>query len=800
MNKEYIRLCPVCGVENPPAVSQCAACGTLLIGVDLSRRKAPVSTPAVEAAPVPATGFTCPHADCGAINPAGHADCLYCGRPLQPEALAAPIAGLYKLPAALAVNFTIERVLPAAGAEAELMLLKGIKTGVRVMAKLYRPGVAPKGEVLQRVAEVAHAHVVRLLAHGVSDGLAYEVMEYCTGGSLRDLINQQPTPERIRTILREVAEALAALHECRVIHRDLKPENVLVRRLDPLDLVLTDFGIASLNDATQLFTTTARTARYSAPEALTGVLDAAADYWSLGMILVEMLAGEHPFVGLSDPVISHRLATGNVDVDTLVDPAWRKLCRGLLQRDPARRWGIAEIRRWLADDATLPEPARNSTVLAHPYRIEGEECRNHEELAAAFSRHWEAAAKDLGRGQFEAWVREELKEHDLLRFLHDLKERGGSADMHLFRLIRHLAPTIPPAWRGTSLAADSIAAMAAQASADDSTAAQWLTTVFDDRVLDMLPAEAFPAVSELDDRWRSAWGEFVEQWRGAGRSLDAWRNERVARGEAVMDIDTLMFGQTLGLERPPAGPVHASLLLTMQKPELLPVLRTKVLAEAASHVDHSPWLDELVRRAETSSPALVVLLHLMPQARRASEEGQKTVLARRERGQAELTRLTRRVNEALAAMRDGADALRVLSGEERLLQFGAALETFMALGMDARGMIGDGGDAGNPTTTAIARAEPLVARMRGELDAWQSAGRINAVWRNRHVVNTVPAAAVLLLMLAPAWLPAALGIPALFLAWRFWILSEHRHAIRKLAAALPWYVPGSGGERGSAAG
>jgi hypothetical protein len=800
MSNDYIRLCPVCGAENPPAASQCAACGTLLIGVDLSLRAAAVSPPAAEAPAAPVAGVVCAHADCGATNPAGHADCLYCGRPLQAEAPAAPSAGLYKLPTALVANFTIERVLPAAGAEAELMLLKGVKTGVRVMAKLYRPGVAPKGEVLERVAAVAHAHVVRLLKHGVSDGLAYEVMEFCSGGSLRNLMAQRTTPELVRTILSEVAEALAALHDAKVIHRDLKPENVLVRRLEPLDLVLTDFGIASLNDATQLFTTTARTARYAAPEALTGVLDASADYWSLGMILVEMLAGAHPFAGLSDPVISHRLATGNIDVDTLVDPAWRKLCRGLLQRDPVRRWGIAEIRRWLADDATLPEPAPNSALLAHPYRLEGEECRNHEELAAAFSRHWEAAAKDLARGQFEAWVREELKEHDLLRFLHDLKERGGTADLHLFRLIRHLAPTIPPAWRGASLAADGIAAMAARASDDDSQAAHWLTTLFDERVLDLLPAEDFPAEASLAERWRIAWGEFVDQWRAAGRSLDEWRNGRVARGEAVMDIDTLMFSQTLGLERPPAGPVHASLLLMMQRPELLPVLRTKVLSEAASHTDHSPWLDDLVRLAETSSPALVVLLHLMPQARRASEEGQKTLLARQERGQAALNGLTRRVNEALAAMRDGAEDLLVLSGEERRRQFGATLDAFMALGMDARDLIGNGSSAESPTMGAIARAEPLVTRMRDELEAWQSAGRINAVWRNQHVVNTVAGVAVFLLMLAPAWLPAALAIPALFLAWRFWILSEHRHAIRRLAAALPWYVPGSGGERDSAAG
>ena len=791
---DYIRLCPVCATENPPAASQCSACGTLLIGVDLSLRTAVVAppveiAPAALASPVtPSDGVVCPHTDCGATNPPGHADCLYCGRPLTVEASAAPVAGLYKLPAALAENFSIDRVLPAAGAEAELMLLRGIKTGVRVIAKLYRPGVAPKGEVLERVADVAHAHVVRLLAHGVSDGLAYEVMEYCTGGSLRNLMDQTPTPERIRAILREVAEALAALHECHVIHRDLKPENVLVRRLEPLDLVLTDFGIASLNDGTQLFTSTARTVRYAPPEALTGVLDTAADYWSLGMMLVEMLAGEHPFAGLSEPVISHRLATGSVDVDGVVDPAWRKLCRGLLQRDPARRWDIAEIRRWLAGDTTLPEPARDSALLAHPYRVEGQECRNRDELAAAFSRHWEAASKDLVRGQFEAWVREELKEHDLLRFLHDLKERGGSADLHLFRLIRHLAPTIPPVWQGTGLISDSLLAMAARASEDDASAGRWLTSVFDERVLEMLPAESFPVEASLAARWRIAWREFADVWREAGKALDTWRDARVARGDVIVDVDTLMYGQILGLEWPPAGPVHASLLLVMDKPVLLAALRTKVLAETGSHTEHSPWLNGFVRQAETSASALIALLHLMPQARRASDEGQKAIVARRRREETDLAELTRRVNEALVAVRNGVDELPMLSDATQHRRLDATLDTLMALGLEARELIGKGGDAGSATMGTIARAEPLVGRMRDELEAWQSAGRINEVWRNEHVLTTIAGIAVFLLMLAPAWLPVALAVPALFIAWRFWILSKYRHNVRKLATALPWHV------------
>jgi len=66
-------------------------------------------------------------------------------------------------------------------------------------------------------------------------------------------------------LIRSLAAALQAVHAQQLIHRDLKPENLLVRCTEPLEVVLTDFGIASVQDATLRFTSSARTLAYGAP-------------------------------------------------------------------------------------------------------------------------------------------------------------------------------------------------------------------------------------------------------------------------------------------------------------------------------------------------------------------------------------------------------------------------------------------------------------------------------------------------------------------------------------------------------
>jgi len=565
---DLIKRCPTCGGENAPTAARCG-CGAFLLGVDLTERipightegaaasirsDAEMMTPRGDttAAAVPEAkpaaqaeaNVVCRHADCGQPNPPGSRVCVYCNRALatQPEVRSATMAplpphtaaaeakairpvparrSLIHLPAGLAARFDLVDPLKAAGGEADLLIVADKATCMQAVLKLYRHGMEPNTEVLERVSRALPDQLVRLLEYGRDEGVPYELLEYCEHGSLRTLLKGRPLPpEAARTLLTELADAIAHLHECGIVHRDLKPENVLVRGLLPLDLVLTDFGIASVTQATMHYTSAARTLRYSAPEAGSNWVGKATDYWALGMMLVEALGGRHPFEGLSDAVIAHWLVTKPIDVSAIGDPRWQQLCRGLLTRDPKARWGAAEIRRWLAGDQSLAvaeEAVQTPAAALRPYRIGTRECRTPRELAVALAQEWASGVKDLKRGMLRAWLQNDLREQNLARAAADAEEALElSDDERLLRLLLALDPQLPPLFKGYDIAPAGLAALTRKALEDVNEERQAVFELLDRGILSLFPGHALQEVQERFVEARCDFEQALEQAFAAG--------------------------------------------------------------------------------------------------------------------------------------------------------------------------------------------------------------------------------------------------------------------------------------------
>ena len=150
-------------------------------------------------------------------------------------------------------------------------------------------------------AQLAHAHIVPIHDVGERDGIAYFVMSLVHGGSLANVLAREPRLPimRVRTILAELADALAFAHLRGVIHRDVKPDNVLLDD-DTGRSMVTDFGIARAIEAGTRLTITGNavgTPTYMSPEQAMGEreIDGRSDIYSLGVLGYQMLTGRLPF-------------------------------------------------------------------------------------------------------------------------------------------------------------------------------------------------------------------------------------------------------------------------------------------------------------------------------------------------------------------------------------------------------------------------------------------------------------------------------------------------------------------------
>ncbi|HXR93456.1 MAG TPA: protein kinase [Steroidobacteraceae bacterium] len=144
--------------------------------------------------------------------------------------------------------------------------------------------------------------VVRIYDYGVHNGHEFIAMEYLPRGDLKARIHQRMTEEEALRYVEQIAMALQVVHTAGLLHRDLKPANVMLRENGNIALI--DFGLARSLDGSTTQSTRTGVLRgspyYMSPEqALGEPLDVRSDFYSLGVILYEMLTGRRPFTGSS---------------------------------------------------------------------------------------------------------------------------------------------------------------------------------------------------------------------------------------------------------------------------------------------------------------------------------------------------------------------------------------------------------------------------------------------------------------------------------------------------------------------
>jgi serine/threonine-protein kinase len=236
-------------------------------------------------------------------------------------------------------------------------------------------------ERFRREAEAAasldHPNILPIYEVAEAEGLPFFTMKYATGGSLQEAAAAlSADPRECVRLLAKVTRAVAFAHRGGILHRDLKPGNILLDgRGEPL---VSDFGLAKWMDTSSHLTRSLAvygTPGFIAPEQAHGAaasLTPAADIYSLGAILFDLLAGRPPFLGehalavirqaADKPAPKLRSLLRNVDRDL------ETICAKCLEREPTARYRSAadlaeDLERWLEGRPIVARPVSPPVTL-----------------------------------------------------------------------------------------------------------------------------------------------------------------------------------------------------------------------------------------------------------------------------------------------------------------------------------------------------------------------------------------------------------------------------------------------------
>jgi non-specific serine/threonine protein kinase len=164
----------------------------------------------------------------------------------------------------------------------------------------------------QAAAALNHSNITQIYAIEEADDELFIVMEYIDGAELKTIVEAHrntPLPlDRISDYAVQIASALNTAHNKGIVHRDIKTSNIMIT--DDGQLKIMDFGLAKLSGTSDFTKTssTLGTTAYMSPEQIRGeVVDNRSDIWSFGVVLFEMLTGEHPFKGDYEATIIYEI-------------------------------------------------------------------------------------------------------------------------------------------------------------------------------------------------------------------------------------------------------------------------------------------------------------------------------------------------------------------------------------------------------------------------------------------------------------------------------------------------------------
>jgi serine/threonine protein kinase len=236
-------------------------------------------------------------------------------------------------------TFYVELVKKIGSGSSSSVYLASSKKGELFALKLYQNKQKNSERILIDLFD--HPLIIKNIIYSGSD--YFLCLEYLPCGSIADLLhkNKKISLEKSRNLICEVIIALNEIHKKNIIYRDIKSENILVTSDGHIKLI--DFGLALKSE--EQVKGLVGTSKYLSPEVIKkDFYDQKADWWSVGILLYEMIFGIPPFYSRNEEQLFYKIQNKDVIFPPQCNSSLKSFICGLLCKNPNERFGYSEIK------------------------------------------------------------------------------------------------------------------------------------------------------------------------------------------------------------------------------------------------------------------------------------------------------------------------------------------------------------------------------------------------------------------------------------------------------------------------